>query len=405
MTNRDRRRGRQKSSLLLYTATVVFSVLFLFFGHKFAAKDIPAFRGEDPDQVVEKAVVEKITDRAADGHSFGGTTSKNIRIAFQAKLLSGKNRGKSVSGVQNIQAMFNMGVREVNIGSKVLLIEHDGGSPDSEWQFVEYQRTDRLLLFGVAFVVALLLFGRRKGFDTLLSLALTCAAIFAVFIPSILSGKNIHVSSIVICLYTIGMTYAIVNGFNKKSLAASLGCVGGIAVSGILTAVMSKILALTGYVDEESIYLAHISTEHPIDLRAIIFAAIIIGALGAIMDVSMSIASSLWEVSDKAGSVSFDILLKSGMNIGRDVMGTMSNTLILAYIGSSLSIVLLLSAYSTSLLYLLNREMIIVEVLQALVGSFGILSTMPLTSLVCAMIYTKGREGVPRTEALDEARD
>jgi uncharacterized membrane protein len=163
---------------------------------------------------------------------------------------------------------------------------------------------------------------------------------------------------------------------------------------------MNKILALTGIVDEESIYLTFIETETPIDLKAIIFAAIIIGALGAIMDVAMSTASSLWEVRDKADSVSFEALFKSGMNIGRDVMGTMTNTLILAYIGSSLSVVLLLSVYSTSLLYLLNREMIVIEILQALIGSFGLLLTLPLTSFICAVIYVKDNKQKTRRDIL-----
>ena len=167
--------------------------------------------------------------------------------------------------------------------------------------------------------------------------------------------------------------------FNRKTLAASLGCIGGLTVSGVLTIIMDKVLTLTGYVDEDSIYLSLLSTENPINLNAIIFAGILIGALGAVMDVAMSISSSLWEVRDKSKSLSFGSLFKSGMNIGRDIMGTMANTLILAYIGSSLSIVLLLSAYATSLMYLLNMEMITVEILQALVGSFGILLTLPLT--------------------------
>ena len=152
---------------------------------------------------------------------------------------------------------------------------------------------------------------------------------------------------------------------------------------------MSNILSLTGVIDEDSIYILQLTSANPIDLKAIIFAAIIIGAMGAIMDTAMSISSSLWEVSIHSGKPTFDALFKSGMNIGRDVMGTMTNTLILAYIGSSLSIVLLFVAYNSSLLYLFNIEMIIVEVLQALIGSLGILLTMPITSFICAALYTK----------------
>lgn len=107
------------------------------------------------------------------------------------------------------------------------------------------------------------------------------------------------------------------------------------------------------------------------------------------MDVAMSISSSLWEVREQSEEISFHSLFRLGINIGQDVMGTMANTLILAYIGGSLSVVLLLSAYSTSLMYLMNMEMIVVEILQSLIGSFGILFAMPLTSFICAIIYQK----------------
>jgi uncharacterized membrane protein len=114
--------------------------------------------------------------------------------------------------------------------------------------------------------------------------------------------------------------------------------------------------------------------------------------MGAIMDVAMSISSALWELKEKAGMIKFDTLLRSGLTIGRDIFGTMANTLILAYIGSSLSVILILSVYSNSLLTLFNSEMIIVEILQALAGSFGILLTMPLTALFCSLIYLRGEK-------------
>ena len=142
-------------------------------------------------------------------------------------------------------------------------------------------------------------------------------------------------------------------------------------------------------VDDDSLHLYLLNEDRPIDLKAIIFSAIIIGAIGAIMDVSVSIASSLKELQDQVEHVSFGMLLKSGITIGKDMMGTMANTLILAYIGSSLSVTLLLVAYSNSLLTLFNREMIVVEILNALVGSFGILLTIPLT---CFTATTKSAE-------------
>jgi len=232
--------------------------------------------------------------------------------------------------------------------------------------------------------------GRKKGVNTILSLGLTCAAIFTVFIPAILSGFNIYLMAILVCMYTTIVTLLIVIGFNKKSLASVAGCVSGILAAGIIAIIMDRVLNLTGIVDEHSRYLINMPGGVKLNLRALIFAGIIIGAMGAIMDVAISIASSLWEIKEKAELISFKSLFRSGINIGRDIMGSMANTLILAYIGSSLSVVLLLSVFSGSALNLFNSEMIAVEILQALAGSFGILSAMPLTAVFCSVLYLKG---------------
>ncbi|MBQ3107886.1 MAG: YibE/F family protein, partial [Firmicutes bacterium] len=214
-------------------------------------------------------------------------------------------------------------------------------------------------------------------------------AVFVVFIPAVLDGQNIYVWAIVTSVYIILMTMFIVYGANRKSLAAGLGCFAGTLVAGLLTMIMDAIIHLTGMLNEESLYLTMLNSE--IDLKGVIFGAIIIGAIGAIMDVSMSIASALEEISQVTDHPTPALLIRSGLSIGRDIMGTMANTLVLAYIGSGLSVVLLLVAHNGSLLELLNREMIIVEMLQALAGSIGILMTIPLTSLISALLLRRAQ--------------
>ena len=162
---------------------------------------------------------------------------------------------------------------------------------------------------------------------------------------------------------------------------------GFLALAGILTVIMDQSMMLTGVLDENSVILHGLKPENPLDLRAIIFASIIIGAVGAIMDVSISIAAALAELKEKVPDIGFKELLQSGMTISRDIMGTMANTLILAYIGGFMSGVLLMVAYNSSMLDLFNREMIVVECLQSLVGSLGILMTLPFTSLICAVLF------------------
>ena len=249
--------------------------------------------------------------------------------------------------------------------------------------FADYNRLDKIIGLGLVFFLALVIFGHMKGVNTIVSLSLTCAAVILVFIPAVLNGKNIYLWSCITCIFTIVMTLIIVYGINKKSTGAALGCFAGVALAAAFTIVMDRLMKLTGFINSDSYQLTQLN----INIRAVIFGGVIIGAIGAIMDIAISISSSLYEVREKAESITASDLMHSGFNIGRDILGTMSNTLVLAYIGSSLSVILVLVVYSPSLLELLNRERIIVELLQSLVGITAILGTIPLTSALCALLY------------------
>ena len=235
------------------------------------------------------------------------------------------------------------------------------------------------------FVILIIIFGRTKGLRTIISLMYTCISVFAVFIPAVLSGKNIYLNAVFVCIFIIAMTLLLVNGWDKKTLCALLGCVGGVMAAAAITAVFSHVMKFTGYVNESSYYLTKLP--HPVDLGAIAFSAVIIGAVGAVMDVAMSMSSSLYELSVKADNITFSSLVSSGFAIGRDMMGTMANTLVLAYVGSSLSSVLLLLTYAESTMDVFNREMIAHEIVQAVAGSIGIVLTIPVTALVCGAFY------------------
>ncbi len=385
---------------LVYLITVFFSILFLVAGNRITSIGMPEFQGIYQDNCV-MAQVEGIVSRQSAAQEIDGIYyGRGTNILFAAKVLNGGERGSLVTAVQNVDPDSPAQMRDVKKGDRVILTYNPVEGASINWMLGEYVRTDALAVFGIIFAAALILFGRRKGVNTLLSLGFTCAAIFAVFVPAILSGKNIYTWSIVTCTYVIVMTLMIIEGANHKSLCAAIGCFSGLAVSGGFTLLCDRFLRLTGMVDENAMYLKYLVESDPIDLKAIIFAAILVGAMGAIMDVAMSLASALYELHQKAPDCNAATLFRSGMVIGRDMMGTMANTLVLAYIGSSLSLTLLLIAYSRSMIALLNREMIVVEILQALVGSAGILLTIPLTSLIAALLYAgKGEEAISAGKA------
>jgi len=372
---------------LSYLTTVAVAVLLLLVGHRIAVQSLFIFQN-DMQEVVRatvRDVMERVQPEGDDLDDFL-IMMQGERLFFEAEIQRGPRRGETVTAVQTFGGFVQDIANEVRVGDSILLI-----SFGDEWFFNGQYRTSRLLGLGILFVICVILFGGKKGFNTILSLGLTCAAVFAFFIPSILSGKNIYLTALLVCAYTTVVTLLIVIGYNKKSLGAAIGCMSGIAVTGLVTIIMDRVLFLTGVLDEHSRFLMFLPIEGTINLRAIVFAGIIIGAMGAVMDVAMSISSAMWEIKERAGRIKFDELLRSGINIGRDVFGTMANTLILAYIGTSLSVILILLVYTDSLTSLLNMEMIVVEILQALAGSLGILFTMPLTSFFCATIFLKDK--------------
>lgn len=365
-----------------YLLTILFSVFFLFAANKIAMSDYPFGKSEEADSLF-KAVVLSVSQQDAT------TGLPEDTLSFQAKFLDGPKKDQMVSATQSLNSAIPS-IRAVETGDKILLLQQPGSAPNElVWHYLEHIRSNAVFVFALAFVGALLLFGRIKGLNILLSLVFTLISIFAVLLPAILSGKNIYYWSLLVSLFIVIMTLFITNGINAKSFATIFGCLGGILVAGLLMLLMDGIIHLTGILNEDSIYLIYLQTKNPIDLKAIVFASVTIGAIGAIMDIAMDISAALHEIKSKVENADAKTLLHSGMTIGRDILGTMANTLVLAYIGSSLAVVLLLLAYNQSLIHLLNRELVIVEMLQMLIGIFGILASIPLTSYICAKLYTK----------------
>lgn len=389
---KGREKNKNKYAGIIYVATIVLSILFIYFGNQIASKDMTAFNSTDKMRV-EKAKITEIIEVVEQTEAVGDDTSVLIKdVLYKAELLSGIDKGSVVSGVQNINSYFKVTPKEVAVGDKIVMYQMPSDQYSADWVYGEYMRTDGLIVLGIIFALLLLLFGRMKGLQTLLSMTFTVLAIFLVFIPAILSGYNVYLWTMIICLFVTIMSLTIVSGVNMKTLAASIGCIFGIAFSAVLVLVTDHFLKLTGVVDEDSIYLLLMNPDHPIDLKSIFFGAIVIGCMGALLDVSMSISAALYEIKEKYAANTFSQIVSSGMTIGRDTIGTMANTLILAYIGSSLSIVLLLITYNPSMLDLLNREMVVIEIMQALIGSLGILLTVPLTSMASGLLFARGAD-------------
>lgn len=372
-----------KNKQLIYQIiALILSAVFILAAYSHVVGDGTVFKGEMEGGTIRARVI-RVTDVKTQ-NVMG--ENEFVTVHFKAQALNTDLRGKTLDVIQEIDKSYAFSPRQVEQNDKIL-IEAYTQQGEKQYYFGDFVRITPLIWLLVIFCVLIVLFSRMQGLKTVISLGFTCLAVFVVLIPAILNGHNIYFWSVLICVYITLMTLSIISGFNKKSLCAVIGCLSGVICAGFTVLITDKFLNMTGLLEEESIYLYQLYPDNPINLKAIIFAMITVGALGAVMDVSMSISSSLYELKEKSPSIKPAELMKSGFTIGRDMMGTMANTLVLAYIGSSLTCVLLLVSYNANIEQVINKEVIIAEILQALAGSLGMLLTLPLTSAVCAAIY------------------
>jgi uncharacterized membrane protein len=252
-----------------------------------------------------------------------------------------------------------------------------------------YDKTIWIAIICVLFMLAVILIGGKNGVKAIVGLLITMVFIFGLLVPGILGGMNIILLTILVCSLVICSTFLIISGINRKTLIAIVGTVGGICLAGIIGAVFGHLMRLTGINEHARMISTAISEEREmISFKNIMLSAIMISAMGACMDVAMSISSALNELKEKRPDMNRAELIKSGMNIGKDVMGTMTNTLILAYVGSAMLCILLYNVNGFDLTFVLNAEDISDEVLKSLAGSMGLVATIPITALLGGTILS-----------------
>ena len=317
--------------VIAWVITVAVSIVLLYIGNKSVTKDLEIFKGEDTIAVARITELGELIDNSIEGTEYVSKTQ-----IFYAQIIKGSPKGKIVLAYQQMDSFSAYQDEPVKVGDVVTIYQNAYASSGDAWLFGDYYRINKVVWLAVLFVVLILVFGRIKGFNTLVSLGFTIAAVFMFFVPAVLNGYNIYFLTAVTCIFVIVMTLIITNGPSLKSITTIFGCSFGVIIAAIANVILSKAMHMSGIIDEHSVYLQYLSNGKTIDLKALIFAMTVIGALGAVMDVAMDISSSLSEINYRNPDLSFKELYKSGIRIGRDIMGTMANTLVLAYAGSSL---------------------------------------------------------------------
>jgi len=310
---------------------------------------------------------------------------KKGSMDLKLEILSGRYKGDICFVKNYLSAIYNVDVHENDKVSVRIDTTAEGVYSVSIYN---YNRIPLVLGLVALFLLILTIVGGKKGIMAFLGLVYTFVVICFVLIPLAFKGANLIWVTVAVLAVTTSFAFILIGGFSKKTLAAVIGSMCGVLFAALLGEMAARVGSLTIYQTDEAEALLLLLSSYPIKLRGLFTSAILISAIGAVMDVSMSVSSSMSEIAVLNPGIGFSKLFKSGLNIGRDAMGTMANTLVLAYAGSSLNMMVLIYSYGVSLNQLLNTDFVAIELIMAISGSVGIIMTVPCVALVAAKIFT-----------------
>lgn len=358
---------------------VLVVILFLFGSSAMAQAPAAPPVSYEKGEVLDVVPLQESTQQA---FSIGQGDVVTLRIT------TGPEKGKIVDTV-NYFSGRSMYEFKVNRGDKVIVaVANDLGR--TSYHVSDFDRFDYAWwLFGL-FALSLIVFGGFIGLKSVLVIAFSVFLILNVFLNRVLAADvSLTVLTLATSAIIAGLTQTVISGWNRKSFAAILGTIGGVVIAGILSVASIHLMHLTGLDSEEAMMLKA-TVLQAVDFRGLLFSGMVLGSLGAVLDVTISISSAIYEVKQAQPDVGMKQLFTAGMNVGRDIMGTNSNTLILAYIGSSLPLLLLIAAQpQSSMLPILNQNMIVTEIARALSGSIGVVCAIPLTAMISAWMMRK----------------
>ena len=307
-------------------------------------------------------------------------TVSQTKQTIQVRLLTGEFKGETVE-LDNMLTGNPYYDIKLKKNTKVILHAEDNGE-GVEFSIEDIKRSGNLGWLSLLFCGLLIYVGRKKGFYSLISIGLTVLLITHALSPLILIGINPVLATILICIASTAATMYLVGGFNAKSTSAVIGAMLSLLFAGLLSYITMFTAHLTGVTEENSMFLY---TAHPeLDFIGITISTMILATLGAVMDVAMSIASTINEIYITDNTKTVKDLFISGMNVGRDIIGTMANTLILVYLGGSLPLLLL--AGNIDLQKFINLNQVVTETASALIGSIAIVICVPFTAVAASQM-------------------
>jgi len=358
-------------TILLTTITI-----FLFSkGNIFAQEDnIKYMNGKITEIVEEKEIEHK------------ETKEKQLYQRIKILVTKGDKKGEEIISENGTQPMGH--TNKYRVGDEILISQMIDAEGNEIYYIVDYIRTKSLGILFAIFTVLAVLVGRKKGFLSLLSMALSFLIIFVFLLPQIEQGKDPILITILTSMIIIPITFYLSHGFNKKTTIAIVGTIIALIITGILSVIFSNLVHLSGAESEEVLFLQGMNNT-TYNLKGLLLAGILIGTLGIMDDITISQTSIVHQLYDLKKDISTKELFKRSLELGRDHIASMINTLILVYAGASMPLLLLFLSDDRTFSEVISLEVVSTEIVRTLVGSIGLILAVPITTYLACYFVKK----------------
>ncbi len=306
---------------------------------------------------------------------------------LEIEILTGKYKGTKVE-VNNLLS-GSMEYDEFYVPNDKILIavSDDLDSGEINVKVLSLLRVEKLAILASIFIVLLIVYARKVGVQSLLSFVGSVIIIWEYLIPALKKGENVFLITVFALILLSALIIFLVAGFTKKGWSAFLGTLSGLFVTAVLTFIFGDAFRIDG-MNQPMAQSVFFSSFMSINILDIFYSAIIIGASGAAMDIAMDMTATIQELKYHNPNISRKDLIKSGFNVGRSVIGTMTTTLLLAYSGGFLTLMILFLERNTSLLQILNMKIVTSEIIKIIIGSIGLVVVAPITTYIASFIYS-----------------
>ena len=363
------------------TAPVVFSVLLII-----VLMLIPTgYEGKLTYQNADRVKAEVISADNSDITDNGLIRTGEQRC--EVKILEGKFKGEIASAVNRLNGSLAQD-KIFSQGDTAFIVISYSNDKITAVTMTDHYRLDKEAVLAGLFLLLLILFAGKTGLRAIISFIATVLLMWKVLVPCMLKGWNPIWLSIGIVLLMTTIILSLIYGFNKRCLDSVSGAFLGIAVTAVLGIVFTDMFKIHGAVMESSESLLYAGYQH-LDLTSIFMASIFLGSSGAVMDLSVDICSAVYEIVQKKPEISAWEAIRSGFSVGRAACGSTTTTLLLAYSGSYIALLMVFMAQGTPIEFILNYKYVAAEIVHTIVGSFGLVTVAPLTAITSGFLLTR----------------